>query len=180
MSKTVKGYVINDYASRLEGQQNGVLLSLRGLKGIPTTKLRKDLRKKNIRIAVVRNSLARKAFAGGGLESMFADASGQSALAFGGESVIEVARELIDCLKTNPEIELKAAVLDGIIFKGKAGVEALSKYPTRDEAISQAVGIVLGPGRKLLAAAKGPGSRVAGILATLKDKLEKGETISAK
>ncbi|MCC6284836.1 MAG: 50S ribosomal protein L10 [Phycisphaerales bacterium] len=180
MSKTVKGYVINDYASRVQGHENGVLLSLRGLKGIPTTKLRKDLRKKNIRIAVVRNSLARKAFAGGGLEGMLADATGQSALAFGGESVVAVARELIDALRTNPEIELKAAVLDGVIFKGKAGVEALSRYPTRDEAIAQAVGIILGPGRTLLAAAKGPGAKVAGIVATIKDKLEKGETIAAK
>ncbi|MCW5754495.1 MAG: 50S ribosomal protein L10 [Phycisphaeraceae bacterium] len=178
MSKSVKGIVMRDYRDRLDGQENAVMLSLRGVKGIATTKLRSDLAKKGIRVVVVRNSLARKTFEGSALGDMFDGIKGQSALAFGGNSVVEVAREIVELMKTNQEIELKAAVLDGQVFRGAAGVEQLSKFPTREEAIAKAVALVIGPAQKLVAAVKGPGAKIGGIVATIKDKLEKGEAIA--
>jgi large subunit ribosomal protein L10 len=91
---------------------------------------------------------------------------------------VDVAREIVDLVKKFPGIELKGAVLDGQLFEGEAGVEALSKFPTRDEAIAKDVAIILGPGAKLLASVKGPGSQLAGILKAIEEKLEKGETIA--
>jgi ribosomal protein L10 len=58
-------------------------------------------------------------------------------------------------------------------------VKALSKFPTRDEAIAQDVTLILGPGRKLVGAIKGPGSNLAGIIKAIEEKLEKGEAIAA-
>ncbi len=180
MSKAVKGIVMRDYRERLGDQENAVMISLRGVKGIATTKLRSDLAKKGIRIVMVRNKLARQTFGDSGLGNMFEGVKGQSVLAYGGNSVVEVAREIVALMKNIPEIELKAASLDGEVFTGSDGVERLSKFPTREEAIAKDVALVIGPGRKLLAAVKGPGSGVAGIIANIKDKLEKGEAIAPK
>ena len=162
MSKTVKGMIISDYKSRLTGASDALVISLRGVKAIPTTKLRRDLNKKSIKITVVRNALARKAIAGTGLEPLGKLLTGPSALAYGGASVVEVAREIVRLIKDMPEVELKGAILDGTLYEGKAGVTELSKFPTKDEAIANVVTLVITPGRKLLAQVKGPGATVHG------------------
>jgi large subunit ribosomal protein L10 len=77
-----------------------------------------------------------------------------------------------------PDLELRGAVLDGELFTGEEGVKRLSKFPTRDEAIAQTVTIILTPGGKLVGAVKSPASNIAGILKTMQEKLESGETIA--
>ena len=180
MSKVVKGMIMSDYKARLEGAADAMVISIRGVKGIPATKLRRGLAGKKIKITVVRNALARKAFEGTSLEPLGKFLTGPSALAYGGTSVVEVARELIALIKDMPEVELKGAILDGTIYEGKAGVTELSKFPTKDEAIAKVVTLVVSPGRKLLGQIKGPGSGVAGIIKAIETKLEKGEAIAKK
>jgi hypothetical protein len=121
-----------------------------------------------------------KAFQGTALESLSKFLSGPSALVYGGESVVALAREIVAWAKDKDSLKFKAAILDGITFEGKAGVEALSQYPTREEAQAKVVTLVLSPGRKLLGAVKGPGGRVMGIVKEIERKLEAGETIAAK
>lgn len=178
MSKQMKEMMMRDYTARVGGHEEAVLISIRGLKGTATTKVRGDLAKKNIKIAVVRNSLAKKTFGGSKL-SLFGDLlSGPSALAFGGASVVEVAREFVALLAKHPTLELKGAILDGQLYKGKAGVEELSKFPTREEAQAKVVTLVVSPGRKLMGQVKGPGASLAGIIKAIEGKLEKGEAIA--
>ncbi|HYE62433.1 MAG TPA: 50S ribosomal protein L10 [Phycisphaerales bacterium] len=182
MSKTVKQIIMRDYKNRIAGggedYGNALLISIRGLKAIDTTKLRGSLAKKKIKITVLRNSLARKAFEGTSLAQLGELMSGASALAHGGESVVEVAREIVEAMGKMPGLELKGAVLDGTLFKGKAGVTELSKFPTKDEAIAQVVTLIVSPARKLVAQVQGPGSTLAGIIKAVETKLEKGETIA--
>ncbi|MFN0012242.1 MAG: 50S ribosomal protein L10 [Phycisphaerales bacterium] len=177
MSKTVKKMIMTDYAARLGSASDAMLISVRGLKGTDTTKLRSGLRKKQIKVQVVRNSLVKASFKGTGLENLTELLTGSSALAFG-PSVVEVAREIVALLKDFPKLELKGAVLDGNLFKGEAGCKELSKFPTKGEAQAQVVTLIVSPARKLMAAVKGPGSNIAGIIKAIEMKLEKGETIA--
>jgi len=177
MSKTIKGVMLKEYAAKIGDSSDAMLISIRGLKGKDTTKLRVGLRKKNIKVTVIRNSLAKSAFKGTGLENLGTLLEGPSALAYGA-SVVETAREIVAMLKDFPGIELKGAVLDGNLFKGDAGVKELSKFPTKAEAQAQVVTLIVSPGRKLLASIKGPGSTVGGIIKAIETKLEKGEAIA--
>ncbi|MBA4029121.1 MAG: 50S ribosomal protein L10 [Planctomyces sp.] len=178
MSKPVKSMLMRDYQARLSGANDAMLVSIRGMKAIDTTKLRTTLRKSNIRVLIVRNALARKSFKGTPLEALAPLLTGPSALAFGGNSVVEVARQIVDMLKEFPLIELKGAVLDGNLFEGDKGVKELSKFPTRTEAVAQAVTLILSPARNLAAQIKGPGARVAGLVKAIEERLEKGEAIA--
>ncbi len=178
MSKAVKEMLIRETSSRLTGVSNAALISIRGVKAIDTTKLRSNLRKKQVKITVVRNSLAKKALAGSGLEPLFPMLTGSNAVVHGGSSVVEIARELTKALADFPGVELKGAVLDGTLFAGEKGVKELSKYPTREEALGQTVTLILGPARKLVAQIKGPGANVAGLVKAIETKLEKGEAIA--
>jgi len=178
MSKTVKQMIMRDYQSRLAGTNDATLISIRGVSATDTTKVRGELRKKGISITVIRNNLARKTFEGTGLEPLAPLLKGSSALAYGGTSVVEVARELVRLIETFPNIELKGAVLDGTLYEGKDGVTELSKFPTKDEAIGQVVTLIVSPAKKLMAQVQGPGATIAGIIKAIEEKLEKGETIS--
>jgi large subunit ribosomal protein L10 len=179
MSKTVKSMISRDYAKRFGDCQDALVVSLRGLKAIDTNKLRRAVSKDKVKITVVRNSLARRALKEGPLSGLAEFLTGPSALAYGG-SAVEVARAIVEKLKDYPGLELKGAILDGNLFKGKSGVEELSKYPTRGEAIGQAVTLLISPGRKLAGQILGPGRNIGGIVKAIEAKLEKGEAIAKK
>jgi Ribosomal protein L10 len=178
MSKAVKELVMRDYKERLGDLEDAMVISLRGVDAISTTKIRSKLAEKEIRVTVIRNKLFTQAFSDSKLAGLAPVLKGGSAVAYGGQSVVEVAREIVALLKEHPGIELKGAVLDGELFEGEKGVERLSKLPTRDEAIAQDVTLILSPGRKLLGAIKGPGSAVVGLIKAIEAKLEKGEEIA--
>ncbi len=175
--------MMRGYTSRVstggEKLHDAVLISNRGGKAVDTTRLRNNLAKKNIRITVVRNALARKTFEGTSLAALDELLAGASALAYGSDSVVEVARALVDSMGKMPALELKGAVLDGTLFKGKSGVEELAKFPTKDEAIAKVVTLVVSPGRTLMGQVKGPGTTLGGIIKAIETKLEKGEAIAA-
>lgn len=177
MSKTVKSIIADDYKHRLGDHQDVAVISIRGVGAIDTTGIRRRLRGKNISVTVVRNSLAKRAFKDSALEALEPILVGPNALVYGGNSVVEVAREIMEIVKQFPAIELKGAVLDGELFPGEEGIKRLSKFPTREEAIAQTVTLILSPGRNLMGQVKGPGARIAGVIKAIKDRLEKGETI---
>jgi len=186
MSKTVKQIIMRDYTSRVQRAaaeggvelQDAMLISIRGLKAIDTTKMRGTLAKKNIRVTVVRNSLARKTFEGTRLSALSELLTGANAIAYGGNSVVEVAREIVELAGKMPGLELRGAVLDGQLFKGKTGVEELSRFPTREEAIGQNVTLILSPAKKLAAQILGPGRKIGSLVKAIEEKLEKGEAIA--
>lgn len=178
MSKPVKEMMIREYRDLLGDNENALAIGLRGIESNDTNAIRSGLAKKEIKVTVVRNKLFGQAFGETNLSPLKEVMQGSTALAYGAESVVDVAREIVALLKKFPGIELKGAVLDGMLFEGDAGVKELSKYPTREEAIAQDITLILGPGRKLVGAIKGPGSGLAGIIKAIEEKLEKGEEIA--
>jgi len=178
MSKAMKELMMREYKARMDTAEEALLIGIRGLKGTQTTKVRATLHKKNIRISVVRNNLARKNFENTKLAAFENLLTGSNAVAFGGQSIVEVAREIVKLVEQFPVIELKGALLDGTLYTGKAGVTELSKFPTKDEAIGNVVTLVVSPARKLLGQLQGPGSTVAGVIKAIETKLEKGEAIA--
>jgi large subunit ribosomal protein L10 len=178
MSKPIKQLIQAAYTERFKGVDNALLIDVRGIAANDNNNLRLSLAKKDIRITVVKNTLARKAFAGTGLEQLTTATIGPTAIAWGAESVVEVARELTDWARKIEDLELKAAVLDGELFEGEAGVKRLSTFPTKGEAQAKVVQLVLSPASNVVGAAKAPGSNILGIIKELQDRLEKGETLT--
>lgn len=178
MSKDVKNLMIRDYKERVAGISDALVISLRGVSGIDNNKMRLDLRKKNVRITVMRNSLATHAFKGTPLAALESMLNGPTALAYGESGVIDAARAVVEWAKKLEKLELKGAILDGVLYEGKKGVEQLSKFPTKAEAQAQVVTLILSPAKNIMAQVKGPGGKVMGIVKSVHDKLEKGEAIA--
>ncbi len=178
MSKPVKEMLVREYLEKLDGVEEAAIISLRGVSGTNNTKIRSDLREKDIRVTIVRNKLFGNAFGERAIGSLSEVMTGSNAIVYGAESIVEVAREIVDLVKQFPEIELKGAILDGELYAGEDGVNRLAKFPTRDEAIAEDVALILGPGRTLVGAIKGPGAGLGGIIKAIEEKLESGQEIS--
>jgi len=179
MSKPVKDLMTQSYQQYFADLNGAVVVDMRGVHGNATNRMRADLVNKDIKITIVKNSLAKRAFDGSDLEPLSDYLEGPSALVYPVSeqaSVISTARELIEWAKEVQQLEFRGAVLEGIRF-GPDQIEELSKYPTRDEAQAKVAQLLLSPAQNLASQITGPGQRVAGLVDAIREKLENSEQI---
>ena len=178
MSKPIKELIIREYQQRFSELEGAVVIDIRGIDANENNELRTSLQEKDIRVTVIKNTLAQKAIRGTAIESLADTFVGPSALAYGAETVVHVARELVEWAKKVKELDLKGAVLDGEFFDGKEGVKRLAAFPTKDEAQAKIVQLVLAPAGNIVGGATGPGGNILGIIKQIQEKLEAGEAIA--
>lgn len=172
MSKPVKEMILADYRRRFSDVANALIVDIRGVDANTNNALRLGLQKKGIQVTVVKNTLVRKAVSGTNLAALAPGFDGPSALVYGADSVVEMARELVDWARTVEALDLKGAVLDGQYFEGAEGVVRLSRYPTRVEAQGEVVQLVLSPAAELVGAVAGPGGQVLAIVESIIERLQ--------
>jgi ribosomal protein L10 len=162
MSKFVKNLVSDELTKRLDGVDDALLVKVVGLDANRTVTLRRTLREKDIKMLVVKNSLARRATAGTALEAAFETVEGPVALVWGMEDIVSLAKEIIRLAEdTEYEgFEARGGVMGGEALTAEK-VKEVSKWPSRSEQLSLLVGQILGPGAKLAAQICGPGATLA-------------------
>ena len=173
MSKLVKGLIENELSNRLGDVDGVAVINPRGIDANKNHGIRRRLREKGLRMLVVKNTLAKRAVGEGKLKGFDKLLDGPSAVVYGKASIAAIARLLLDEKKNNEALELRGVFFDGELYTGDKGVETASKLPTREEAIANVIGAILGPGRKLAAALKGPGGKLGAILKTIEEKAPK-------
>src|SRR5580698_7073052 len=171
MSKVIKDLVTKELNNRL-GKLEGVgIISPRGIDGIKNNQLRRRLREKGMKMTVVKNTLARRSVDGKKLQGFDKLLDGPSAVIYSdAASISAVARLLLDEKKANETLELRGIFFDGEIYAGEDGVKKVSTLPTREEAIGNLVGLILGPGSRLAGALKGPGGQLGALLKAIEEK----------
>ena len=150
MSKFVKDLVTDQLKQELSGVQDLLLVNVVGLTANRTSALRKALREKNIKLMVVKNSLARRATEGTQLAPAFEGSEGTLAMVWGASDIVALAKEVVK-LASDKEYELfqaRGGVMDGAKLKAEE-VAQVSKWPSREEQLSLLLGQILSPGAKL-------------------------------
>jgi large subunit ribosomal protein L10 len=120
-----------------------------GLTVSQLTLLRKTARDQGVYIQVVRNTLAVRAFEGTSFECMEPALVGPLVLAFSAQEPSAAGRLVRDFAKSCDKLVVKALSVEGKLLPGSE-IAALANLPTRDEAISQLMSVMLGPVTKLV------------------------------
>lgn len=170
MSKKVKDLITKEYEDAYGEVDSACVVSVIGMDAISTNRFRGELRSKNIRLQVVKNSLARRALMDSPLKPLTDALEGPCAVATGGESVIDLAKILVGMKKTYPAIELKRGIIEG--DPDLVDVEQLARMKGRSELLSDLAGLITSPARNLAGCLAGPGGRLAGCFKAMGEKEE--------
>jgi len=172
MSKYLKQLITDHFRDRLAGLDEALLVNLDGVDAVSNNRLRRELLAKNIHVMVIKNSLVRRAAEGSPLAEMFDSLEGPAAVAWGGEDIISLAKE-VQRLAGQKEYEpfaAKGGIMDGNLLTAD-GVKEISKLPSRDELLSMISGQIIGLASQL----SGQISSLAGQLASQIDQLAEKE-----
>jgi len=175
MSKYVKNLVAEHLRDRLRGVNDALLVNMIGLGAIANTRLRAELRQKNIHVIVVKNSLAARAMAGTPLAPMFEGLTGTSAVCWGGPDMVSLAKEVTKLARQEQyaPFQARGGALDGEKLSPQQ-VQEVAKWPTREEQLGILMRQILGPGAQLVAQILGPGGMLAGQVAQKAEGAEAG------
>ena len=140
------------------------------------------MRKKRISLQLVKNSLARRAMLGTPLEPALEEAEGMLAIAWGGDDVVDLAKELdrLSGVKDFDGFECRGGALDGARLDA-GDVKKVAKWPTRVEQLSILSGQISSLAGTLAGQIVSAGGTLAGQISQRADDLEKagGEADSA-
>jgi len=135
--------------------------------------LRLNLRRKGIVYKAVKNRLIKEAFKKANISGLDSYLKGATSFMLGtAEDPMLPAREVVEFHKANAEIlNAKGIFLDGSSLNGTE-LDNLAKMPGKNEIIGQVISLTLSPGANLIAIIKGTGSKIAGQIKALEEKLE--------
>jgi large subunit ribosomal protein L10 len=174
MSKYVKELMMDQLRSDLDGNRSLLILDLKDLDAVAEHGLRRDLRKKSIHLRVLKNSLARRVFADLGMDGLSRFLEGPSAMAWGGEGITELAKEISSQVKTLKKPAIKGGVVEGVVV-GPEQVDDITKLPSREVLIGQVIALLLGPAREALSLVSSGGSTLVGQLEALAKRQQEAD-----
>lgn len=168
-----KSALIDEISEQLEQAPIIYLTDFSGLSVAQANELRSRFFEADVRYKVVKNTLAYMAMdRAGGYEELREHLRGPTALALSEEPaaparVIKAFRE--DTGADRPE--LKAAYVDGD-FYGADQLDALAALKSREELLSDVLGLLLAPMKNVVGALQAPGRNLAGALQSIAEQEE--------
>jgi large subunit ribosomal protein L10 len=178
MSKRIKSLITKELQNKFEKMESLVVVDYTGIDSKTTAGVRAALRKKQVKLTVVRNAMAIKALHATALKPAEKLITGTSAIVYGGDSIVDLVKELVEQGKKIEKLKIKGSYVDGQLLDDKA-TAALAKLPNKKELQGIIVAQILGPGRKLAGQIKGPAGKLAGQIKKVEEKAKEKEAAPA-
>ena len=168
MDRAQKEALVEELGQIFESSGVVVVAHYTGLTVAEMQDLRARARDAGGSVRVAKNRLAKIALQGKPCESITSLLSGMTVLTYS-EDPVAAAKVAQDFAKENQ----KFVILGGAMGENAldvAGVEAVSKMPSREELISTIAGMLGAPASNIAGAIGAPASNIASILSTIEDK----------
>lgn len=171
LSFAQKEAIVAEVAEVAKGAYSAVGAEYRGLTVEQMTALRVEARKTGVYVRVVKNSLAKRAFAGTDFACMEEGLTGPLLLAFSQEDPGAAARLAEAFAKGHDRFKVKLVAIGGRLLD-PSDLGTLAKMPTYDEAISQLMAVMKAPVQKLAATINEVPGKLVCTLAAIRDSKE--------
>ena len=139
--------------AQLQGEfgaaESVVLVDYKGLDVPRVTELRRKIREAQASYRVVKNSIARRAVTGTPFEALRDRIEGTTAVACSREDPVALAKTLVDFAKTDPELVVKLAVVQGQTVEAD-GVTDLAALPGKPELQARLLMVLQAPMMQLV------------------------------
>ncbi len=155
MSRFIKTKMVEQYTARFQDVTTLAVISTRGVDVHDMTGFRNVLRERGLDAMVVKNRLCAVAMKEVGLEGAADLLDGPCTLVWGGDSIVAIAKALVEEARAIRPLEIKGGYADGQVLR-PADIDALSKMPSREELLGQVVGRAMGQAARVAALAIGP------------------------
>jgi large subunit ribosomal protein L10 len=169
MNRADKQTAIEALAAKLEGAPTIYVTDYAGLNVQNVTELRRRLRRAGVEYLVVKNTLARRALAGGRIASLEGFFAGPTAVALTAADAAAAAKVLTDFAREFEKPAVKAAVVDGRAVTPEQ-VKRLAQLPPRDMLMAQLAGAFQAPLAGFVGALTGLLSTFVGAVEALRSQ----------
>ena len=148
-----------------------VIADARGVDVNDMNALRTKARAENVQLRVIRNTLAKRAFAETDYACVEDVLVGPSLFAFSMEDPGAAARLFKDFAKANDSFEVKALSVSGQLL-GKDQIDVLANLPTLEQALGMLASVTLAPVTKLVRTLNEVPTKVTRVVAAVKTQKE--------
>ncbi len=148
-----------------------VVADARGVDVNDMNALRTKARAENVELRVIRNTLAKRAFAETDYACVEDVLVGPSLFAFSMEDPGAAARLFKDFAKANDSFEVKALSVSGQLL-GKDQIDVLANLPTLEQALGMLASVTLAPVTKLVRTLNEVPTKVTRVVAAVKTQKE--------
>jgi len=145
------------------GAETAILTSFSKLKASQAEELRKTVRSAGAKYRVVKNTLAERAGKGTKIEQALQNLSGVTSVAYTSGDPVALAKALAKYAKDNPEVTVKAVVLEGKVLPAKE-VETLANMPSKEEIYSKLLFLINAPAQRLVTVLNAAGRDLAVVI----------------
>ncbi|HHZ87469.1 MAG TPA: 50S ribosomal protein L10 [Chromatiaceae bacterium] len=163
-----KKSVVAEVAEVAQGALSVVAAEYNGLTVGEMTELRAVARNSGVYLRVVKNSLARRAFAGTEFECMQDGLTGPLLLAFSQDGPGNAARVVKDFAKDHDKLVVRLVSIGGELLD-PSELGRLASLPTKDEAISMLMALMKAPVEKLARTMKEVPGKLVRTVAAIRD-----------
>jgi large subunit ribosomal protein L10 len=172
MNRAEKKTLIDNLHAEFESSPHAVLVDFRGLSVPAVTEFRRRVRRAGSRYRVVKNTLARRAVAGTPLEGLSDGFVQTTGIAYTSNDPVALAKTLVEFMKDNPSLVVKAGIVAGSQRLDAEGVKALSTMPGLPELRARLLGVLQAPASQLVRLLNTPAGQMARVLKAHQEKIE--------
>ncbi len=171
MTREEKSQVIETLTAQLSDNANIYLADISGLDAGNTTNLRRACFKAGVQLAVVKNTLLKKA-----MESSDKDFGELTGILKGNTSLMfsetgnAPAKVIKEFRKKSDKPLLKGAYIQESIYVGDNQLDSLVELKSKDELVGEIIGLLQSPAKNVISALKSGGSTIAGLVKTLSER----------
>lgn len=169
MEKKKKEEEISELKEKFSRANAAILGEYRGLTVSEIDKLRNALRNVSGELRIAKNTLARIASKGTGIEKIESQLKGPTAIILSYSDQAAVAKALTAFAKEQDKFKIRMGVLGNTLLDDK-GIKALAELPGLDQLRANILGLIQAPASKLARLMATPGSQVARVVKAHSEK----------